>query len=105
MAQQYESHKLYQEAITEYKRIIDNKNFADAARLKVNIGNIYMKMGNLTEAMRMYQMAFDQTSKAQKITRYRSLIKKKWIFSFFARRLFYELRIEIAKFTTISEEK
>ncbi|XP_058801047.1 intraflagellar transport protein 88 homolog [Phymastichus coffea] len=69
LAQQYEAQKLYREAIIEYRKIIDNKIFGETARLKVNIGNIYVKMGNLTEAKKMYQMALDQTPLTYKYTR------------------------------------
>ena len=52
-----------------YKAITQNRNFFNSARLKVNMGNIYVKMGQLSQAIKMYRMALDQTTTSQKFLR------------------------------------
>jgi intraflagellar transport protein 88 len=60
---------MYTEAIATYQAITRNRNFSNSARLKVNIGNIYVKMGQLSQAIKMYRMALDQTTNTQKYLR------------------------------------
>ena len=48
--------------------------FSNSARLKVNMGNIYFKMGQLPQAIKMYRMALDQAPTAYKDLRYIELI-------------------------------
>ncbi|OXU19875.1 hypothetical protein TSAR_011846 [Trichomalopsis sarcophagae] len=69
LACQYSNNELYTEAIATYQAITRNRNFTNSARLKMNIGNIYVKMGQLSQAIKMYQMALDQTTTAQKYLR------------------------------------
>lgn len=61
---------MYPDAIKTYQAITKNGNFSNSARLKMNIGNIYVKMGDLPQAIKMYRMALDQTNTAQKYLRY-----------------------------------
>ncbi|XP_011499901.1 PREDICTED: intraflagellar transport protein 88 homolog [Ceratosolen solmsi marchali] len=69
LACQYSNNEMYTEAIATYQAITRNRNFSNSARLKVNIGNIYVKMGQLSQAIKMYRMALDQTTNAQKYLR------------------------------------
>ncbi|XP_023245488.1 intraflagellar transport protein 88 homolog [Copidosoma floridanum] len=73
LASQYLNSELYTEAIATYLAIIKNRNFSNRnfsnTRLKVNIGNIYTKIGQLSQAIKMYRMALDQTTVAQKYLR------------------------------------
>lgn len=57
---------MYTEAIATYQAITRNKMFTNPAKLKVNIGNIYVKMGQLSQAIKMYRMAFDQAHTTHK---------------------------------------
>ena len=42
-----------------------NKAFANAGRLKVNIGNIYFRKKDFPKAIKYYRMALDQVPKVQ----------------------------------------
>ncbi|EZA59408.1 intraflagellar transport protein 88 homolog isoform X2 [Ooceraea biroi] len=72
LAVQYTNNEMYTEAIATYQAITRNKMFNtpnnanSANRLKVNMANIYVKMGQLSQAIKMYRMAFDQTTTAHK---------------------------------------
>ncbi|KAJ8676662.1 hypothetical protein QAD02_012449 [Eretmocerus hayati] len=73
LACQYSNSEMYDEAISTYQAITRNRNFSNRnysnARLKVNIGNIYVKMNQLSQAIKMYRMALDQTNTTQKYLR------------------------------------
>lgn len=66
LAVQYTNNEMYTEAIATYQAITRNRMFSNSARLKVNMGNIYVKMGQLSQAIKMYRMAFDQAPIAHK---------------------------------------
>jgi intraflagellar transport protein 88 len=72
LAIQYTNNEMYTEAIATYQAITRNKMFNtpnnanSANRLKVNMANIYVKMGQLSQAIKMYRMSFDQTTTAHK---------------------------------------
>lgn len=66
LAIQYTNNEMYTEAIATYQAITRNRMFSNSARLKVNMGNIYVKMGQLSQAIKMYRMAFDQAPTAHK---------------------------------------
>nr|XP_012152917.1 PREDICTED: intraflagellar transport protein 88 homolog isoform X9 [Megachile rotundata] len=66
LAIQYTNNNMFTEAIATYQAITRNRMFNNSARLKVNMGNIYVKMGQLSQAIKMYRMAFDQASAAHK---------------------------------------
>ncbi|XP_032684242.1 intraflagellar transport protein 88 homolog [Odontomachus brunneus] len=66
LAIQYTNNEMYTEAIATYQAITRNRMFSNSARLKVNMGNIYVKMGQLSQAIKMYRMAFDQAPTVHK---------------------------------------
>ncbi|XP_015589688.1 intraflagellar transport protein 88 homolog [Cephus cinctus] len=66
LASQYTNNEMYTEAIATYQAITRNRMFNNSARLKVNMGNIYVKTGQLPQAIKMYRMALDQAPTAQK---------------------------------------
>ena len=66
LASQYTNNGLYTEAIATYQAITRNRLFSNGARLKVNMGNIYVKMGQLSQAIKMYRMALDQAPAVHK---------------------------------------
>ncbi|OAD62752.1 Intraflagellar transport protein 88 like protein [Eufriesea mexicana] len=66
LAIQYTNNNMSTEAIATYQAITRNRMFTNSARLKVNMGNIYVKMGQLSQAIKMYRMAFDQAPAAHK---------------------------------------
>ncbi|XP_018374405.1 PREDICTED: intraflagellar transport protein 88 homolog [Trachymyrmex cornetzi] len=66
LAIQYTNNEMYTEAIATYQAITRNRMFSNSARLKVNMGNIYVRMGQLSQAIKMYRMAFDQAPTAHK---------------------------------------
>lgn len=66
LASQYANNEMYTEALATYQAITRNRMFNNSARLKVNMGNIHVKMGQLPQAIKMYRMALDQAPAAQK---------------------------------------
>ncbi|XP_014475343.1 PREDICTED: intraflagellar transport protein 88 homolog [Dinoponera quadriceps] len=66
LAIQYTNNEMYTEAVATYQAITRNRMFSNSARLKVNMGNIYVKMGQLSQAIKMYRMAFDQAPTVHK---------------------------------------
>ncbi|XP_017791957.1 PREDICTED: intraflagellar transport protein 88 homolog [Habropoda laboriosa] len=66
LATQYTNNNMFTEAIATYQAITRNRMFSNSARLKVNMGNVYVKMGQLSQAIKMYRMAFDQAPTAHK---------------------------------------
>ncbi|XP_028129725.2 intraflagellar transport protein 88 homolog [Diabrotica virgifera virgifera] len=71
LANQYAANELYTEAINTYQMITKNRMFANAYRLKVNMGNIYFKQGQYQLAVKMFRMALDQVPSTQKHLRIR----------------------------------
>ncbi|CAH1102173.1 unnamed protein product [Psylliodes chrysocephalus] len=71
LANQYAANELYTEAINTYQMITKNRMFANAYRLKVNMGNIYFKQGQYQMAVKMFRMALDQVPSSQKNLRIR----------------------------------
>ncbi|XP_068627587.1 intraflagellar transport protein 88 homolog [Battus philenor] len=66
LAGQYALNEMYTEALNTYQLLTRNKLFPHANRLKVNMGNIYFKMGEHPKALKLYRMALDQTPTAEK---------------------------------------
>ncbi|XP_060535116.1 intraflagellar transport protein 88 homolog isoform X2 [Cylas formicarius] len=66
LANQYASNELYAEALNTYQMITKNRMFANAHRLKVNMGNIYFKQRQYQMAVKMYRMALDQVPASQR---------------------------------------
>ncbi|KAI5641970.1 tetratricopeptide repeat domain-containing protein [Phthorimaea operculella] len=66
LAGQYAMNEMYTEALNTYQLLTRNKLFPHANRLKVNMGNIYFKMGEHPKALKLYRMALDQTPTAEK---------------------------------------
>ena len=70
LANQYHANKMHQEALNTYAVIVKNKMFNQSGRLRVNMGNIYFEQKKYTQAVKMYRMALDQISNANKEIRY-----------------------------------
>ncbi|XP_041972758.1 intraflagellar transport protein 88 homolog [Aricia agestis] len=66
LADQYALNEMYAEALNTYQLLTRNRLFPHANRLKVNMGNIYFKMGEHPKALKLYRMALDQTPTAEK---------------------------------------
>ncbi|GAQ81294.1 hypothetical protein KFL_000760230 [Klebsormidium nitens] len=71
LAHQYHQNKLYSEALDAYTQVVKNKQFPQAGRLRVNMGNIYCEQRKYPQAIKMYRMALDQLPATQKETRYK----------------------------------
>uniref|UniRef100_A0A672UKP1 Intraflagellar transport 88 n=1 Tax=Strigops habroptila TaxID=2489341 RepID=A0A672UKP1_STRHB len=52
--------------IFRYQVIVKNKLFTSGGRLKVNMGNIYLKQRNYSKAIKFYRMALDQIPSVHK---------------------------------------
>ncbi len=50
-----------------FQVITKNRMFNNAGRLKVNMGNIYFKLGQYAKAIKFYRMALDQVIILKKI--------------------------------------
>ena len=66
MASQYSANEMCAEAPNTYQVIVKNKMFSNAGRLKVNMGNIYLKQRNYSKAIKFYQIALDQIPSVHK---------------------------------------
>nr|XP_009921233.1 PREDICTED: intraflagellar transport protein 88 homolog isoform X1 [Haliaeetus albicilla] len=66
LAGQYAANEMYAEALNTYQVIVKNKMFSNGGRLKVNMGNIYLKQRNYSKAIKFYRMALDQIPSAHK---------------------------------------
>lgn len=66
LASQYSANEMYAEALNTYQVIVKNKVFSNAGRLKVNMGNIYLKQRNYSKAIKFYRMALDQIPSVHK---------------------------------------
>ena len=66
---QYENNELYSEALNAYKALTQNRSFENVGRIKVNMGNIYFKQKDYSQAIKYYQMALDQITGKYKMLR------------------------------------
>ena len=66
LASQYEACEMYTEAMSTYHAISKNKFLAHGAKVKINMGNIYVKQNNPTKAIKMYRMAMDQLNQTNR---------------------------------------
>jgi intraflagellar transport protein 88 len=66
LANMYHANNLYQEALNSYMIILKNKQYPQASRLRVNMGNIYFEQGKFPLAIKMYNMALDSTAQTNK---------------------------------------
>lgn len=66
MASMYALNDMYVEALNTYTLMTKNKMFPTVNRLKINMGNIYYKLGLFPKAIKMYRMALDQVPSNQK---------------------------------------
>jgi intraflagellar transport protein 88 len=61
LANMYHGNQMYQEALNSYTIIVKNKQYPQASRLRVNMGNIYFEQKKYPLAIKMYNMALDST--------------------------------------------
>lgn len=60
LANQYHANGMFTEALNTYAQIVKNKQYPQAGRLRVNMGNIYFQQKKYPAAIKMYRMAMDQ---------------------------------------------
>nr|CAD7458130.1 unnamed protein product [Timema tahoe] len=66
LANQYANNDMLTEALNTYQVVTKNRMFSNANRLKVNMGNIYFRLGEFPKAVKMYRMALDQVPNTHK---------------------------------------
>ena len=66
LANMYHASNLYQDALNTYTIILKNKQYPQASRLRVNMGNIYFELKKYDQAIKMYNMALDSTTQQNK---------------------------------------
>ncbi len=67
LAKVYEQNGKSANAITTYETLVRQKRFRSCvAQIRVSMGNLYNVQGDYVEAIRMYRMALDQTSRNEK---------------------------------------
>jgi intraflagellar transport protein 88 len=71
LANQLHMNGLYSEALKTYQLIVKNKQYTQARKLRVNMGNIYYEQKQYVWAIRMYRMALDQIPATGKEMRYK----------------------------------
>jgi intraflagellar transport protein 88 len=57
------------QALHTYQLIVKNKQYQNAGRLRVNMGNIYYEQKKYPNAIKMYRMALDQVPNTSKEVR------------------------------------
>ena len=62
----YHANGLHTEAINSYTIILKNKQYPQASRLRVNMGNIYFEQKKYDMAIKNYNMAIDSTTQQNK---------------------------------------
>ena len=68
--------------ITNITQVITkNRMFNNAGRLKVNMGNIYFKLGQYHKAIKFYRMALDQVHSIFRYGFYLTHDKRLWSYS------------------------
>jgi intraflagellar transport protein 88 len=71
LANQYSANQMFTEALATYNVVVKNKQYPQAGRLRVNMGNIYYQQKNYPSAIKMYRMAMDQIGGASKELRFK----------------------------------
>ena len=66
---------MYTEAMSTYHAISKNKFLAQGAKVKTNMGNIYVKHNNLTKAIKMYRMAMANFWKQRELAEPTEILK------------------------------
>ena len=66
LANMFHANNLYQEALNSYTIILKNKQYPQASRLRVNMGNIFFEQKKWDQAIKMYNMAIDSTAQQNK---------------------------------------
>jgi intraflagellar transport protein 88 len=62
LANMFHANGLHQESLNSYTIILKNKQYPQASRLRVNMGNIYFEQKKFDQAIKMYNMALDSTT-------------------------------------------
>ena len=60
VAVQFQKAQLHTEALNTFSLLVRNKQYAQAGRLRVNMGNIYVAMKKHMLAIKMYRLALDE---------------------------------------------
>lgn len=71
LANQYHANKMYQEALHTYVIVVKTKQYPQAGRLRVNMGNIYYEQKKYPSAIKMYRMAMDLIGTASREMRFK----------------------------------
>ncbi|XP_014262316.1 intraflagellar transport protein 88 homolog [Cimex lectularius] len=66
LATQYQNNEMNSEAINTYTALTSNRMFQNSNQLKVNMGNLYVRLGQIPKAIKMYRMALDQVPNTYK---------------------------------------
>lgn len=73
LANIYEANGMHQDALNTYAMIVRNKQYPQAGRLRVNMGNIYYAQKKYSTAIKMYRMALDLVQTTGKHTKFQIL--------------------------------
>jgi len=71
LAHQYHAMKMYTEALNTYTIVVKNKQYPQAGRLRVNMGNIFYEQKKYPSAIKMYRMAMDLIGTASREMRFK----------------------------------
>ena len=73
LALSYHNLQLYHEANNTYNVIVKNKLFSNAARMRVNMGNLYFERGMYAQAVKFYRMSLDQIPNTHQVSKWRGV--------------------------------
>jgi intraflagellar transport protein 88 len=60
LANAHHKNKMFDTALSTFGLLVKNKQYPQAGRLRVNMGNIYYEQKKYPQAIKMYRMALDQ---------------------------------------------
>jgi len=67
LALQYEDNNMYADAMAYYSKLSCNDNYnVHGPKVKLNIGNIFVKQRKFEKAIKIYRMALDQLGSNEK---------------------------------------
>lgn len=61
LANKYEKNGLFHEALSEYKQLLNAKSSETSFLVRVNMGNIFFKQEQYSQAIKMYKMSLDMS--------------------------------------------
>jgi len=69
LADAYKKNEMLNDALNTYELVVQNKQYPQSGRLRINMGNIYYGKGDYQKAIQQYSKALDQIPNSNKVVR------------------------------------